>query len=322
MPPLPPTDPVLEKLHHLIIPAAGGAALVMCCFLMLGRWAAALGSAAAVVVGFMAANFTVNGVDFGEKLTWENTHRLITWKPNTDPEVNTPGWHWLPRVGLVLVAVGLVSRWIGLLASRSLPERGWWAANLLVWVPRIAAVYWVSAWLASGTAASNYPNLRLELTAVLLAVWIVSDGVARAGHGAEVAAYLSLLLMAGGLLLLYAHTGKFMEIAVALGAAMFGIAVAAGLSQADTSGAIPAAVTFLTGLILGARPSLAENQVPGHSFWLIALAPLVLVPFLIPALARKQGTILRVVRLLLVFTPIVVAIVLAAQHEKLAFDEQ
>lgn len=321
MPPLPQTDLVLEKLHHLVIPAAGAAALVMCMFLVLGRWAAALGSAIAIVVGFMAANFTITGVDFGEKYTWENTHRVITWKPNVDPEVNTPGWHWLPRVGLVLVAVGLVSRWVGLLAGRILPAPASLVANIIVWVPRIAAVYWVCAWPASGTAAAKFPDLRMELAVVMLAVWVVTDGVARAGHGAEVAAYLSLMLMAGGMLLLYAHTARFMEIAVILGAAMFGVAVAASVGKADTSGAIPAAVAFLPGLILGGRPSLADNLVPANSFWLIALAPVVLVPFLIPALARKQGRLVRILRLLLVLTPIVVAIVMAASHEKLAFDE-
>ncbi len=60
---------------------------------------------------------------------------------------------------------------------------------------------------------------------------------------------------------------------------------------------------------------------PANCFWLIALALVVLVPFLIPALARKQGRLVRIIRLLLVLTPVVVALVLAAQHEKLAFDE-
>src|SRR5438445_805848 len=142
MPPLPPTDLVLSALHNGIIPAAGAAALVLCLFLVVGRPAGALGSAAAVFVAVMPANY----------------------RP------------------------------------------------------------------------------------------------ARAGRGAEVAAYLSLFLMAGGMLLLYAHTALFMEIAVLLGSAMFGIAVAAGVGKADTSGAIPAGVVFLPGLVLAGRPSLADNQ--------------------------------------------------------------
>ena len=52
MPPLPPTEIVLDSLRLNILPAAGGAALVMGLFLLLGRWAAALGSAAAIIVAF------------------------------------------------------------------------------------------------------------------------------------------------------------------------------------------------------------------------------------------------------------------------------
>ena len=55
---LPPTALVLETLGQFALPAAGGAALVYVLFLALGRWAAALGSAAAIIVGYAAANFT------------------------------------------------------------------------------------------------------------------------------------------------------------------------------------------------------------------------------------------------------------------------
>jgi hypothetical protein len=103
---------------------------------------------------------------------------------------------------------------------------------------------------------------------------------------------------------------------------MFGIAVAAGVGKADTSGAIPAGVVFLPGLVLGGRPSLADNLVPASCFWVLALAPVVLLPFLIPALARRNGWLVRIARPLLVLAPVVVAIVLAAQHEKLAFEEE
>src|SRR5919108_3201727 len=150
MPPLPPTKYVLEALQNDVLPAAGGGALVLCVFLLLGRWAGALGSAAAIVVAFLWANFTLTYLKFDDKPTWENTARLIPWKPVE----GAPGWHWLPRAALVLVVVGLVSRWIGMIAARSLPGRLWWGANLLVWAPRLAGVIVVSGWLASGRAAA------------------------------------------------------------------------------------------------------------------------------------------------------------------------
>src|SRR5205807_8647466 len=55
--PAPPTAEVVERLYQFALPAAGGAALVVCVFALLGRWAGALGSAAAVVVAFAWANF-------------------------------------------------------------------------------------------------------------------------------------------------------------------------------------------------------------------------------------------------------------------------
>jgi hypothetical protein len=340
---LPPTKYVLDALSNDVLPAAGGGAFVLCLFLVFGRWAGALGSAAAVVVAFLWANFTLTNLKFDEKPTWENTWRLIPWKVGEE----VPGWHWLPRAALVLIVVGLLSRWLGLLAARLLPERQWWGANLLVWAPRVAAVALVSGWLSSGRAASEpqWQWLRYELAGAMLLVWVALDGAARpsvggrddsaavpgwvapddvppTGAGGDVAAYLAASFIAAGVILLCTHNAKFMEVAVILGCAMFGIAVAAGAAKADASGAIPAGVAFLPGLVLGTRPSHPENHVPIHCFWLVALAPLVLVPFLIPALSRKNGWVARVIRAVLVLAPLAAAVFLASQHEKLVFEEE
>jgi hypothetical protein len=320
LPPLPPRTLVLESLQLDVLPAAGAGAFVLCAFLLLGRWAGALGSAAAVAVAFMAANFTLNNVGFEDKPTWDNTARLIPWKPTE----NAPGWHWLPRAAAVLVAVGLLSRWIGLLTSRLLPERLWWGANLLVWAPRLAAVVVVSAWITSGPAAAKpeWEGLRYNLAACMFVIWIALDGVARAEAGAEVAAYLGLCFFAAAVILIYAHSKFFMDMAVIFSFAMFGIAAAAAVGKADTSGAIPAGVAFLPGLILGTQPSMETHKVPEVALWLVTLAPLVLLPFLMPALSGKRGWIVRTIRAVVILAPLVAAVTLAAQHEKLPFDEE
>jgi hypothetical protein len=293
---------------------------VLCLFLLLGRWSGALGSATAVVVAFVWANFTLAFLKFDEKPTWENTARLIPWKT----QENAPGWHYLPRAALVLVVVGLVSRWLGLLAIRYLPERRWWGANLLVWAPRLAAVIAVSAWLKAGNAASapEWEWLRLQLILSMFFIWIALDGVARDEAGAEVAAYQSVMFLVAAVMLLYTHNARQMEVAVILSCAMFGIAVVAALGGCDTSGAIPAVVAFLPGLILGTRPSMAAHNVPPLSLWLVALGPLVLLPFLILAQTERRGWAVRLVRAGLVLAPLVTAIMLAAQHEKLVFEEE
>ena len=160
--PLPPLKDVLDQLQHAVLPGAGGAALVSCVFLLLGRWAGALGSAAAVAFGFAWGNFTLLEVPRGESPTWANTVvRLIPWAPDAD----APGYKWLARAALVLVATGLASRWLGLLVSRGTPGRVWPVARAAVWVPRAAAVLVVSAWLVRGRAAEAEPwaNLRWHL---------------------------------------------------------------------------------------------------------------------------------------------------------------
>jgi hypothetical protein len=300
---------------------------VMAMFLCLGRRAAAVGSAVAVVAGFMCANFTLANLKPEDPLpTWANTGRLLLWKPAED----SPGYQWLPRAALVLVIVGLVSRWLGLAASRLLPERRWWVANVLVWAPRVAAVVAVSAGLVRGHAASaeQWALLRWELAVVMLLSWFVLDSLARSGADVEVSAYLAAMLYAAGVVLLYTHNAKFLELAVVIGSAMFGIAVASGAvkfgggnAKVSASGAIPAAVVFLPGLILGTRPSHDDNKVPAICFWLIALAPLLLAPFLIPRVSRQNRWLLLAGRALLVLVPLAIAVALAGQHEKFPFEE-
>lgn len=350
MPPFPPPPPlkdVLEALQLCVLPAAGAAAVVMCVFLVLGRWATAIGSAVAVVAAFMCANFTLANIG-SDSPSWENTSRLLLWKPGEE----APGYQWLPRAALVLVAVGLVSRWLGLLAAVRLPERQWWVANVLVWLPRAAALAVVSGWLVLGKAAEapQWAHLRWELAAVMLLLWIVLDGLTRGGLSAEVSAYLGATLFTGAAVLLYTHNAKFMELAVVMGSAMFGIAAATSLvksgaypdpdSLADfnpnpslfdarttdtgpkicASGAIPAAVVFLVGLVIGTRPSHEENKVPVLCFWLVTLAPVVLAPFLIPRANRQHRWLMLAIRVVVVLAPLVAAVVLAGKHEKFPYE--
>ncbi|AMV24478.1 hypothetical protein VT84_08780 [Gemmata sp. SH-PL17] len=329
MPPPPPLKDVLEALYHAVLPGAGAAALVLGAFLAVGRWrAAALGSAVAVVVAFMCGNFAPPKLSIEDPApTWENTYRVLLWKPLE----TSPCEQWLPRVSLVLVAVGLLTRWLGLAVSRAVPERAWWTANLLVWLPRIAAVYYVSAWLLLGNAAADpkWASLRWELIASMVFVWLVLDSLARGGASAEISLYLTAVFYAGAGVLLYSHNAKFMELAVIIGSAMFGIAVVTLVvparedgTRAIASGAIPAAVAFLPGLFLGTRPSHNETKVPALSFWLVALAPLILSPFLVPRVSRQNRWLLLALRAALILVPILIAVLLAGQHEKLPYEEE
>lgn len=333
MPPLPPLKDVLDALQHCVLPGAGAAALMLGVFLVVGRSGAALGSAVAVAVAYLCGNFTLANLSFDDPLpTWENTSRLLLWKPveSQKPTEASPGYQWLPRAALVLLVVGLVTRWLGLIAARMVPERVWWSVGvgLLVWLPRAAAVYVVSAWLVLGNAASKpeWEGLRWQLAGATLLGWLVLDVLARDGISAQVSAYLAAMFFAGGVVLLYSHNAKFMELAVVMGAAMFGIAVVACAASAggrlSVSGAIPAAVVFLPGLLLGTRPAHDATKVPALSFWLVALAPLALAPFLVPRVSRQNRFLVFALRAAAVLLPLAVAVILAGQHEKLPYEEE
>jgi len=333
MPPLPPQSLILEQLQQTVLPAAGVAALVVCLFALLGRWAGALGSACAVVTGFVAANYLFL------KPTWTEG-RVLPWKQLSE----TKPWEWLPRAALVLLVVGLASRWLGLILLRVLPERRWWVANILVWAPRIAAVFVVCGWLVSDRWVAEHPWLPWALRAAVLFNWVVLDSIARTGPGllpvqgiyderppepagdwtgagGQVAAYLALVLLAASGVSLYSYWGSPTEASTILGAAMFGVAVAAGVARTDASGAIPAGVVFVPVLMLSCKMS-TDTTVPATTFWLLALAPLALSPFLIPRLARHNGWKTRTARAALILIPVVTALVIAGQNATLSFGDE
>ena len=302
MPELPPAELVSDALKQVVIPAAGAAALALALFLALGRWAGAVGSGVAVLAGVAFAN-------------WHRTFPLLKWTPDDDPET------WLLPSAVVLVAVGLVSRWGGLIFGHFTQQSGWWwAANAAVWLPRVAAVLVVCGWGIPPQLAEAEPNLRWLIAAGVLLAWVILDGVARAGCSNEVVAILALTAVCAGGVMVFAHSGKYLDLGTTLGMALFGVAAVGVAAKADVSGAVPAALGFLPGFVVGGRFATVSD-VPLESFWLVCAAPLALLPFAAPTLARRRGPFARLVRLLLVLAPLVAALVLAQKHDPLSFGE-
>lgn len=301
MPELPPAELVYDALKHVVIPSAGAAALALGLFLVLGRWAGALGSGVAALAGIAFAN-------------WQRKYPYLLWEPEDKP------LDWLLPTAAVLVAVGLVSRWGGLIVGHY-AKKAKWVPGATVWVPRAAAVLLVSGWGIPTDTAAAEPYLRWAVAAGTLLAWMALDGVARAGCSVEVVALLSLVAVCAGGVVLYAHSAKFMEIVTLLGMSLFGVAVVGAVAKANVSGAIPAALGFVPGfLATGHFLTSDSSDVPVRAFWLVGLAPLALLPFLSPTLARRNDWPTRLVRLLLVLTPLVAALWLADRHESLAFD--
>lgn len=320
--PVPPTAELVDRVYHFALPAAGGAAFVVCLFAILGRRAGSLGAAAAVVFAFLWANFDPSESlpewerAAGTPFAWGKTGRLFPWTTSDDrPEA----WHWLPRAALTLVVVGLLSRWLGLLAKRYVAETQWWVASLLVWLPRIGAVAAVAAWLVADRWVERHgPWLVYVLATVMFVEWFVLDGIARSRVGGRVAVCQAVIFLAASVLLVYHQWPKAAEFAIVLGCAMFGVAVAAGATKSDESGAVPAGVACLPGLLLAGWEQ-QNSQIPVTAFWLLALAPLALTPLAIPWLNRQNGWHARVTRAVFVLTPVTIALVLTALNQPSPF---
>lgn len=307
LPPLPPADDVYAALKQTVIPAAGVAALVYAVFLSLGRWAGAVGSAAAVLGGLAYANWI---------------EARLPWNPDSTKSVRI-AWEWLPRSALLLVVVGLLSRWIGLVLGRTIASGPrWWLGNLAVWLPRLCATIAVAFWLVPDRLREPDAWLLPALASAVFLEWIILDGLARSGQGARVSFYQAAMFFAASAVILYSHSARFMDVSAMAGAAFFAIAVVGSVSrQADSSGAVPAGVCLLPGLILSTKAG-TESQVPPLACFLVALAPLVLAPWLIPTLARRSGPVTQICRWILVLIPLTIAAVLAGRAESLPWEAE
>jgi hypothetical protein len=310
LPPIPPAELLIDLARQDVLPAAGAAAFVFAVGMAFGRWSVSLAAAAAIIAAFVLANF--QPLEHGESLTWETTHRLLPWKPNKSTFTH------LPRAVLLLVAVGLASRWIGLLVGRALKDRLWWLPSLVVWLPRWVAVLVVGAWVAPPQLLEANIWLKPALAAATLLVWIATDGPARSGSGDQTMALVAACFLAGSVVFIYAHSKRFMELATLFGFGFAGIAAVARVSKADTSGAVPAAAGLWPALALNVWfQTQTDSLIPVSAYWLLALAPLGMLPFLHPRLARQNPWLVGTLRALAVLIPLAIAVVMALQFEQL-----
>ena len=308
MPPIPPLAEVLERLQLTIIPAMGMAALFMCLIRCMGKWASGLAAASAMVAAFSAANIEFNPEIWG-------MGRLIPWKP----EDGSMPLLYLPRVALILLVAGLFSSWAGAVAALALPSRKQLMGELATWLPRIAAsVAAIPPLIAEGDRAAH-PWLMPAFVAVVLIEWWILDTIAQLPDSADAAAGIAGALFAASAVLLYNQWVRPTDIATIAACAMLGIAAAAHVSHTSAHGAMPAVAVALPGLMLQSRLGTASSPVLLSAFWLVALAPLALAPFLIPRLARQTGWRIRTARVAALLIPATVAVVLAARDGMLPF---
>lgn len=318
---MPPLAEVLDTLLKVVLPATGAAAIL---FVLVAKLAptrlAPAAAALALMVGFVAGNHLRGAVEY--RL---DSERLLTpadlaaafrdtFVPpqSEDAPLPPPARYWLPwTAGLALLG-GLLARVVPAVAG---------------WPIRIALAGLATALGVSADLREGFPWFAPAFFAVVLVEWLVLE---RAGEASkrngeeETVANRWLAPLAAGMtfgaaciVLLHAHSARFVDIATIMAACLGTIALLAWLTKTDPASAAPGVAVMLPGLMLvGYQDTFSE--VPTASFATIALAPLTLAPLLLPGVRRSRWALPLLAGLLIAVLAIGVG--LAMRAESLSFE--
>src|SRR5262249_4400386 len=154
-----------------------------------------------------------------------------------------------------------------------------------------------NGWMAPAFAAVVWGN------------WVVLDRVAAAPGSGSVAASIILTHLAAGGVLVFAGSGKFMEIDILLASAYAGIALVVYLRHMEFRGAIPASAVVLPGLLLMGHETQSEPTIHWTTLVLPAVAPLLLaIPMPLTGWPMPR---IHALRIALVSTPLIAALIMA-----------
>src|SRR5206468_2372711 len=118
--------------------------------------------------------------------------------------------------------------------------------------------------------------LAPAFAAVMLAQWLLLERLASELPDGSVPFCLAVVFAAAGIVLIYDHSLRFMNIAMVLASALAGLAVLAWWSKADIGGAIPGVAVMLPGLLLVGQQT-TSNRLLWYVYALPVVAPLLLV---------------------------------------------
>ncbi len=250
---------------------------------LAGKRAGGVGSAVALAAGFAAGNGMRGALD---------------WLPDRYAH------DWLLWVGLAALLAGAVA------GEGSRPRVAPW----------LVAVCFSMLWKLVPPEVLNESWWSVPVLAVVVAGnWALADEQARRQPGAIVPVWLALVFLAAAIVLIHAHAQRFMDLALILAASLLGVAASCNWGSGETGPVAGGASVLLAGLMLSGQTQTYSN-VPWICFGLVALAPLTLGATLIPAVSRLRPGLRLSLQTLLLLVPLVVAVVLAMQHEKLDFS--
>jgi hypothetical protein len=319
--PLPPWSEVWSVLRHLIAPALAASLSLM--FLVRGlggqrlaSFAAALAIAGAVCAGNYYREAISWRIDGERALTIGDMGTVLGWSLESKPAPAedgpaipslplVPSRYWLPWLAGLAMVIELLVR---------LPR----VPPGVAWMTRTVAALFAGRLLTPGDLRSDLPWSSWAFGAIILTEWAVLAALTCRWKDGVIPTAVLLTFGAGAVVILYAHSGRLMDMALMASVAFTGPALVACFLPGDTGAAMPAAAIVLPGLMFSAQQE-TFSEVPLRSFLLVGLAPLALMPLLLPFLGRQKGWRHWLPALVLVLAPATLALILAVQKESLAF---
>lgn len=329
---LPPREEVIDALLFAVAPAAAAVAVAfglgaMIVWLIAGRmrnsdWRV-MGSAVAVfalATGVAASPLLYSWVQDQAATakaagdTEKATQLIDTYKFRAPFPWVPDGkwWHWgWYAVGLAL-AVELVAR---------IPGVGVGIGHLL----RGAAAGVIAAAVVPPDWQKPDTRWWLPLAGFGTAVvWAVVVAVGRRNPGGSVTAAVSVYCLGAATVFIHDAAAGFTDVATFLFAGLAVLTLLGWLSDTDVSGAAAAAVAPVTALLLmNADLRTSDPPVPYVCYWLVGLAPLTLVVFLIPGIKDfGKWRLATPVKVLLVALPVAWAVYRCVTEAPMTFGEK
>jgi hypothetical protein len=286
---VPPIDQVLPVLlWNVLLPALVAAALMVLA-VTLAKWHTALAPLGSVLA--IAA-----AVIFASRITDDR----LPWAPLAT------GWQWLLWTTLAALTTDAVAR------LPRVPLGIGWALRGMVSAH--------AGWLVTPAGMrEEFFWAPFLLAAVVLAEWALLSELERLDTRGLVALVLTPAALATAVVLIYAASARFGDLAMVLMAALAAVGIVALVFGRETNGVAAAVAILLPGLLLSGQYDCFD-AVPAKCFALAALSPLMLAPSLWPAWRRYQKKGLWAVQLLLLLIPLAFALQLAAETGSLAYD--
>ena len=277
---MPPLDLVVDLFVRLVLPSGlvGAVLAGLAARFARGAWGS-VGLAVATAAGLAVGNYFRD---------------LLPWKPDG------AGWPWLLPAALFTLAIAAILKSLAGYRKTQLA--------LMAVVAVLATVCLVPEDLRSAPWLVGFGLLVLGNT------FLLDRSMQQKQSGLILLAWAALLAGGAGTVLIFAHSARFSDTAMMLGATLAGVAVPTWWWQRDTSVLAAPLAVFLPGLLISGYDS-TYSEVPAASFALTAAAPLALA--CLPPFKRLSAWKQWGLQVGLVAIPVIAAVALAQWFDDL-----